>query len=153
MKFVFVSSTEDPMIGQLKKDLESTEGEDSDWIKWRINELKTQSSLINQLLQTVPSMRAHQLREWLEKPLESIPLPQRWMIYIAWKRITNSLLDETSRMLERKYHELVKRLQDARAVESAEVCGKVHVVGITTTGAAKQRGFLNRLKSKIGTKF
>ena len=152
MKFAFISSTEDPRIRQWMNDMKSAEGDDVKWIKWQVNELKTQSSLIHQLLQVVPTMRHDQLREWCERDftLDSIPLPQRWMIYASWKRKAHFLLEETSCRLEKKYHELVLRLQEVRARESAEVCARVHVVGITTTGAAKQRGFLDHLKAKIG---
>jgi hypothetical protein len=152
MKFAFISSTEDPRIPQWTNDMKSAEGDDVKWIKWQINGLKTQSSLIHQLLQVVPMMRDDQLREWCDRDfsLDSIPLPQRWMIYVSWKRRAHRLFDEASCRLEKKYHELVLRLQEVRARESAEVCSRVHVVGITTTGAAKQRGFLDHLKAKIG---
>jgi hypothetical protein len=41
-------------------------------------------------------------------------------------------------------------IKDIETIETAEIIRNAHVVGITTTGAAKNRALLEHLKSKIG---
>ncbi|EFX71347.1 hypothetical protein DAPPUDRAFT_129702 [Daphnia pulex] len=56
---------------------------------------------------------------------------------------------ERAAQLEKLYFENAKKLKDVRNLESAEICQKADIVGLTTTGAAKQRALLNHLKPKI----
>ena len=151
MQYAFISSSEDARLGQWETALESAEGDDVRWFKGKINELQHQAYLVNQLLQIAPSVDSSKVRQWCAGDPLSLTLSQRWMIYASWKRKAMTLIEETIRVIEIKYRRIVKQLEEIRAKESAEICSSLDVVGITTTGAAKQRGFLDHLQCKIGT--
>ena len=152
LHYAFVTSTEDEQIGQCKSALENAEGDDVTWYYEEINRLEKRASLVSQLLENAPTVDDDKINQWCSGHLNSLTLTQRWILYASWKRKAIALIEEGSRKLEKKYRDFVKRLEVLRAQESAEVCSQLDVVGITTTGAAKQRGFLDRLRAKIGLK-
>ena len=152
MEYAFISSSEDASrLGQLKTALESAEGDDVSWLQWHINELLNQANLVSQLLQIAPTVDDNQIHQWCAGHLNSLTFAQRWMMYASWKRKATIQIEESSQVIEKHYRRLVNQMEEIRAKESAEICSSLDVVGITTTGAAKQRGFLDHLKSKIGT--
>jgi hypothetical protein len=152
LNYAFITSKEDERIGQWKSELEFAEGDDVTWLQSEINNLEKRASLVNQLLENAPTVADDKINQWCSGHLNSLTLTQRWMIYASWKRKALVVIEKGSRELEIKYRQLVKRLEVLRAQENAEVCSRLDVVGITTTGAAKQRGFLDRLSAKIGLK-
>ena len=72
------------------------------------------------------------------------------MMYNSWKVKALEVLEKEAAQLEKFYFENANRLKDARNLESAEICQKADIVGLTTTGAARHRALLNHLKPKIG---
>jgi hypothetical protein len=71
-------------------------------------------------------------------------------MYNSWKVKALEIQEERAAQLEKLYFENANKLKDVRNLESAEICQKADIVGLTTTGAAKQRALLNHLKPKIG---
>ena len=152
MDYAFISSSEDaPRLGQLKTALESAEGDDVSWLQWHINELLKQANLVSQLLLIAPTVDDNQIHQWCAGHLNSLTFTQRWMMYASWKRKATIQIEESSQVIEKHYRRLFNQMKEIRAKESAEICSSLDVVGITTTGAAKHRGFLDHLKCKIGT--
>jgi hypothetical protein len=71
-------------------------------------------------------------------------------MYNSWKEKALEIQEERAAQLEKLYFENANQLKDVRNLESAEICQNADIVGLTTTGAAKQRALLNHLKPKIG---
>jgi hypothetical protein len=116
----------------------------------QIQELQNQVFFLRQLLQGVPTLDEKQLNELYQYDLLQIPLLQRWMMYNSWKVKALEIQEERAAQLEKLYFENANRLKDVRNLESAEICENADIVGLTTTGAARQRALLNHLKPKIG---
>ncbi len=130
--------------------LETLEGEDKEWVRRKVIELQKNLMLLRQLFEIVPMFDKQQLEEWHKRDLMDIPLLQRWMMYITWRRKGFDVQEKLANKIEEQYREQANRLSDVRTKESAEICEKASVVGFTTTGAAKNRALLNHLKPKIG---
>ena len=150
VKFCYNFSETETMIKKFQDSLDTVEGEDADWMRFRIRELQHQVLLLRQLLQGVPTLDETRLNELYKYDLMQIPLLQRWMMYNSWKVKALEIQKERAAQLEKLYFENANRLKDVRNLESAEICRKADVVGLTTTGAARHRALLNHLKPKIG---
>ncbi len=150
VEFGFRFSETETRIKKFKESLETVEGEDAEWVALQIRELQNQMIFLRQLLQGVPTLDEKQLNELYQYDLLQIPLLQRWMMYNSWKVKALEIQEERAAQLEKLYFENANKLKDVRNLESAEICQKADIVGLTTTGAAKQRALLNHLKPKIG---
>jgi hypothetical protein len=150
VKFCYKFSETDASIKKWKDSLDSVEGEDAEWMRSEIRGLQDRMFLLRQLLQGVPTLDEEQLNELYNRDLMQIPLHQRWMMYNSWKVKALEIEEERAAQLEKLYFENANKLKDVRNLESAEICQKADIVGLTTTGAARQRALLNHLKPKIG---
>ena len=152
VKFAYKSSETETSIKKFKESLDrpTVRREDADCIRFKIRKLQKQVWLLRELLQGVPTLDGKQLNELYKCDLMQIPLPQRWMMYNSWKVKALEIQEERAAQLETLYFENVNQLKDVRNLESAEICQKVDIVGLTTTAAARQRALLNHLKPKIG---
>jgi len=93
---------------------------------------------------------------------ENIELPQstidlyklkmegRWYLYFHWVKKTKEMFDPKIINYEQKYTQLYKQYAELRELENVEVLKKMHVIALTTTGAAKHRIMLEGLESQIG---
>jgi hypothetical protein len=153
VKFCYKFSETDASIKKWKDSLESVEGEDAEWMRSEIRGLQDRMFLLRQLLQGVPTLDEEQLNELYNRDLMQIPLHQRWMMYNSWKLKALEIEEERAAQLEKLYFENANKLKDVRNLESAEICQRADIVGLTTTGAARQRALLNHLKPKIGNIF
>jgi hypothetical protein len=153
VKFAYKSSETETSIKKFKESLDrpAVRREDADCIRFKIRKLQKQVWLLRELLHCVPTLDGKQLNELYKCDLMQIPLPQRWMMYNSWKVKAFEIQEERAAQLEKLYFENVNQLKDVRNLESAEICQKVDIVGLTTTAAARQRALLNHLKPKIGT--
>lgn len=150
VKFAYKSREIEDELTRMRKALETVEGEDEEWFKGKIEELEVRLALVHQLLKVVPQVDQKQLKNWYERDLLEIPLPDRWMMYNSWKSRALAIQGKRASSIEKKYVKKAEELKDVRSLESADVCEKADVVGLTTTGAAKQRVLLNHIKPKIG---
>ncbi|XP_022092100.1 NFX1-type zinc finger-containing protein 1-like isoform X2 [Acanthaster planci] len=73
----------------------------------------------------------------------------RWRLYRLW--VQRYIKDHESKLGEhrKRYEEIAKRVQDVHIQEDLEILQKANVVGMTTTGAAKFRAVLQRLRPGI----
>ncbi len=150
VKFCNKFSETETLIKKFQYSLDTVEGEDAEWMALQIRELQNQMFFLRQLLQGVPTLDEKQLNELYQYDLMQIPLLQRWMMYNSWKVKALEIQEERAAQLEKLYFENANKLKDVRNLESAEICENADIVGLTTTGAARQRALLNHLKPKIG---
>jgi hypothetical protein len=150
VKFCYKFSETETLIETFQYSLDTVEGEDAEWMALQIRELQNQMFFLHQLLQGVPTLDEKQLNELYQYNLMQIPLLQRWMMYNSWKVKALEIKEKRAAQLEKLYFANANRLKDVRNLESAEICENADIVGLTTTGAARQRALLNHLKPKIG---
>ena len=82
--------------------------------------------------------------------LTQLPYEVRWKEYLRWRDRAVELLEEQVGQLETKIRVQVQELKEVEMVEAAEIIRSVDIVGITTSGAAKQKAMMEHLKCKIG---
>ena len=82
--------------------------------------------------------------------MNTLDLIQRWNLYYHWKSVMAEVLEKEIIVWEAACNSLSSELKDIETIECAEIIRNVDIIGITTTGAAKHRGLLEHLKSKIG---
>ena len=82
--------------------------------------------------------------------IPSLPHAQRWQLFNRWKMQYQCMVEEELHNAQETYKELIERYNDLKAQAEAALCRNVDVIGLTTTGAAKKRRFLESLKAKIG---
>ena len=151
--FSYVSRKDEEEIKRMEDFRENLEGNDAATLQFNIDELAKRVAMIRQLIEIVPPANAQQLEQMSKLELKQIPLPHRWMMYSAWKARATQILENQVSQVEEEYQSNFSRLNDARNLESFEICQFLDVVGFTTTGAAKQRALLSLLKPKIGLFF
>lgn len=79
-----------------------------------------------------------------------IPADQRWVLYYIW---VQRIIDNYRNILIpiwSEYNELCKKLDDNRVAQTMDLLNGVHVIGLTTTGAVKNKDLLEHLKPPIG---
>lgn len=79
-----------------------------------------------------------------------IPADQRWVLYYNW---VQRLVDEYKNILIptwTEYNELCKKLDENRLEQTVNLLDGVYVIGLTTTGAVKNKDLLEHLKPLIG---
>lgn len=82
--------------------------------------------------------------------LKKLDMRQRWALYFSWVKATQDKLGLKILDLEQKYAHLYKQYSELRELENIDILKKMHVVALTTTGAAKHRIMLEGLESPIG---
>lgn len=79
-----------------------------------------------------------------------IPADQRWVLYYNWvHRIVNGYKDILI-PIWCEYNELCKKLDENRLAQTINLLNDIYVIGLTTTGAVKNKDLLERLKPPIG---
>ncbi|XP_022092094.1 NFX1-type zinc finger-containing protein 1-like isoform X2 [Acanthaster planci] len=79
----------------------------------------------------------------------SLKISDRWRLYRLWVR---KYLEDHEAELQRQrqvYEDLSEKLQDFRSEEDLEILREANIIGMTTTGAAKYRAVLQRLRPGI----
>ncbi|XP_075442165.1 NFX1-type zinc finger-containing protein 1-like isoform X2 [Ascaphus truei] len=78
-----------------------------------------------------------------------LSISKRWEIYRLWRNqlITNIRVQISE--LENEYQEVINRLIELRNQEDHLILQKADVIGMTTTGAAKYRKILQKVRPKI----
>ena len=137
-------------IQEYKKLLEEDESQEKHQIQHKVDVIQRQLDCLGALLKLVPSSKIESKLDYSdEKNLLQIPYPQRWKMYIGWISKLVDDLDEEVALFEEDYRVQFEKFQDVQALESSEICLGVDIIGVTTTGAAKQRALLGHLNPKI----
>ena len=119
----------------------------------KMNHNRQQLNCLTDLLKIVPPFDIEpelSLNRYYGQKLFQIPYDLRWRMYITWIRKLVEDLEKDVTVLEHDYRILLKQLKDVEILESSEVCHQAAIIGVTTTGAAKQRALLGHLRPKIG---
>ena len=137
-------------IQEYKKLLEEDESQEKHQIQHKVDVIQRQLDCLGALLKLVPSSKIESKLDYSdEKNLLQIPYPQRWKMYIGWISKLVDDLDEEVALFEEDYRVQFEKFQDVQALESSKICRGVDIIGVTTTGAAKQRALLGHLNPKI----
>ena len=137
-------------IQEYKKLLEEDESQEKHQIQHKVDVIQRQLDCLGALLKLVPSSKIESELDYSdEKNLLQIPYPQRWKMYIGWISKLVDDLDEEVALFEEDYRVQFEKFQDVQALESSKICRGVDIIGVTTTGAAKQRALLGHLNPKI----
>ncbi|CAI6345463.1 unnamed protein product [Macrosiphum euphorbiae] len=83
------------------------------------------------------------------KKLNALNMRQRWSLYFRWVKETKDMFDPKIINCEQKYTQVYKQYAELRELENIELLNKMHVIALTTTGAAKHRIMLEGLESPI----
>lgn len=79
-----------------------------------------------------------------------IPSDHRWVLYYKWvQRIVNNYKNNLIPIWN-EYNELCKNLDENRLKQTMNLLDDIYVIGLTTTGAVKNKDLLENLKSPIG---
>ncbi|XP_026822366.1 NFX1-type zinc finger-containing protein 1-like [Rhopalosiphum maidis] len=78
-----------------------------------------------------------------------LDMRQRWSLYFHWVKITKELFEPKIRNYEQNYTQVYKQFNELRELENIEILKNMHVIALTTTGAAKHRTMLEGLESPI----
>jgi len=87
---------------------------------------------------------------WSTLDLFVLNMRQRWYLYFHWVKKTKEMFDPKIINYEQKYVQVFKQYAELRELENIELINKMHVIALTTTGAAKHRIMLEGLESPIG---
>ena len=79
-----------------------------------------------------------------------MPLRERWMLFGQWKRVYREIIEQDVRESTEKYQAQIKEYNQLKGKALAALCRTADVIGMTTTGAAKNRSLLESLGAKIG---
>jgi len=82
--------------------------------------------------------------------LNILNMNQRWILYFHWVRTTQNMFGPKIVNLEQIYMNISKQYSELKELENIEILNRMHVVALTTTGAAKHRIMLEGLESPIG---
>lgn len=82
--------------------------------------------------------------------LRALTTSQRWSIYFDVIETARELATEATKEVEKKLVAAQKNLEAIYRVGDGQILQKTKVVGMTTTGAAKNHDLLQMMKSKIG---
>jgi hypothetical protein len=95
----------------------------------------------------------YQMEDFSADQIMSMPLSKRWMLFAQWKRLYQEIVNQDLRDTERDYEDKIKEYNQLKGKALAALCRTADVIGMTTTGAAKNRLLLESLKAKIGKSF
>lgn len=95
----------------------------------------------------------YQMEDFSADQIMYMPLNKRWMLFAQWKRLYQEIVNQDLRDTERDYEEKIKEYNQLKGKALAALCRTADVIGMTTTGAAKNRLLLESLKAKIGKSF
>nr|XP_014346107.1 PREDICTED: NFX1-type zinc finger-containing protein 1-like isoform X2 [Latimeria chalumnae] len=125
------------------------EDEEEDQGEWEISSdmKKKLQKLVKQELQKTDYMDEEAAKQITD--LWNLDFQQRWQLYRLWrfKYLTNIRHQILS--YENEYQMVVNRLAELRNQEDLTLLKAAHVIGVTTTGAAKYRKVLQDIRAKI----
>ena len=104
---------------------------------------------IRDLLLSMPYDTCH-MEDFSANQIMTMPISQRWMLFAQWKRIYQEIVNQDLRDTQKDYEEKIKEYNQLKGEALAALCRTADVIGMTTTGAAKNRLLLESLKAKIG---
>lgn len=84
------------------------------------------------------------------KNIYMLNMEQRWALYFQWVKTTKEMFGPKIMELEQLYTTIYKQYTELRQLENIEIFSNMHVIALTTTGAAKHRIMLEGLESPIG---
>ena len=155
VRFAFtIARLEEEYWLKMKERDELEEGQDRRELDRTLLDMESRLKSIAKLLEITPPLDAGELRRLMASEyLCELPSLQRWKMYCAWKSLVVDILEERAIKIEAEYRSQARELKDVETTETAEIIRSADVVGITTTGAAKQKALLEHLRSKIGWLF
>jgi hypothetical protein len=151
LKFAVSTAILDHDMNSLLEILDQFDGEEYESTQRRIAEIQQQKQLLSEILEILPATDKDDYKQLIEKDLVRLSYMDRWKIYSSLKAGTSEILAEEINSLNVQVLQQTNEMKDVETIETAEIIREAHVVGITTTGAAKNRALLEHLKSKIGT--
>ncbi|XP_068745966.1 NFX1-type zinc finger-containing protein 1-like isoform X2 [Montipora capricornis] len=107
---------------------------------------KLKSTIIQELSKkdVMPDGRVRMIRNvW------SLNIKDRWRLYRRWVADISESYRHTISLYQEQFEAGAKKMKDIRNLEDFEILKNADVVGLTTTGAAKFRRILQRLKPRI----
>lgn len=150
IRFAISTATLDQEIHSLEESMNHLDVYDIESTRNNIDEIQQQKELLKALLEVLPSVDAEEFKQLFEKDLGRLSYLDRWKIFSFWRAEIVERLAAEVNSLNTQIHQETNEMKDVETIETAEIISEAHVVGITTTGAAKQRALLEHLKSKIG---
>jgi len=87
-----------------------------------------------------------------KRNLSRLTIRQRWFLYSCWLRRTKEMLDLKLMQHGEKYTQLHMQCSVLKDLENVKLLKTMHVIAMTTTGAAKHRNMLEGLECPIGIK-
>lgn len=82
-----------------------------------------------------------------------LSMKQRWALYFQWVEATQEMFGPKIIEHEKKYMQVYKQYSELKELENIEILDKMHVIALTTTGAARHRTMLEGLESPIGMNY
>lgn len=152
-RFAFTTETLDQKIAQTMGLLASLEGDDVKSAELLIEDAYNQKRAFEELIKTLPNVDLNEFNRLVEKDFLRLTHLERWKIYSFLRTSAIEKLEVEISSTQAMYKQQESEMKDVESMEHAEIIREAHVVGITTTGAAKQRPLLERLQSKIGKIF
>ena len=151
IQYAFCTLSLNQKINFLEESLCELEGDDIELVQFQIAEIKHQKELFQEILEILPTVETKEYKQLIEKDLGRLSYVERWKVYSYWRSETSAILAAEVNSLNVQVLQQTNEMKDVETIETAEIIREAHVVGITTTGAAKNRALLEHLKSKIGS--
>ncbi|KAJ8878733.1 hypothetical protein PR048_019319 [Dryococelus australis] len=122
--------------------------------KWVLEDQLAEIKLLNEYLQMrleqhVPKARILEVCR-ARKDLLHLSVNERWILYRYWISLLQEILVKKFAHLGEKFKKEMKNITEIRMMDDLEVMRRAHVVGMTTTGAARLQPLLQALRPKIG---
>lgn len=134
---------------QLRLDAAIVQHEDQSLIDFAKNQMQRMQLIRDLLLNRPPNTSF--LAEFISPDqILKLPLGQRWMLFAHWKHRYHEMIHQDLMNTEKAYEDKIKEFNKLKGEALAALCRTADVVGMTTTGAAKNRLLLESLKAKIG---
>lgn len=151
IRFAFKIHSLEEYCWGLAEGLDELEGVDLAKVNSQIAEVQKRIELISELLET--SWPA--VEEWRLAAVKSdfTEYALRWNAYLSLRAEVAEIIEGQVGAMEVEFRSQTEELKDVQTIETAEIIRGAAVVGITTSGAAKQKALLENLKCKIGTFF
>jgi hypothetical protein len=149
-QFAISTSMLDDEMSYLLEILDEPDYGDFEPAQSQIAQIQQQKYFLSEILEILPDTEIDDYKQMIEKDLWRLSYVDRWKIYSFWRARTSEILVAEVNSLKMQLLQQTNEIKDIETIETAEIIRNAHVVGITTTGAAKNRALLEHLKSKIG---
>lgn len=130
---------------------EQVDNDERNLIDFANNQLQRMQLIRDQLL-TMPYSEDELMAVQLLEPSEMRNLPHnlRWLLFVHWKKCWQKDVSQELRDAEADYEAQIKEYNNLKGLALASLCRTADVIGLTTTGAAKNRLLLESLNARIG---